>query len=157
MLEFKNYVTVVNEINIYMKKLNTFCFNLWMNCWMIMTDMQISDKLFFIKYDCNVLLNQVKQFRSNKECFFESLFCWKQTVQNLKYYAQIQYKQDTLLIYFCSLNHNDKHFSLLEINKPEKKIYHYDSKTMTEIINSTVKLTWVNQIIKISSDAQLRY
>ena len=122
-----------------------------------MASMQILDKPFFIRYGCSVPLDQAKQSRSNKGRFSGPLSRWKQTVQNLKRYAQIQRGQGTLLIYFCPLNHNDKHFSLLEINEPEKKIYHYDSKAMAEVINGTAKPTRVGQIVKVSSDAQLRY
>jgi Ulp1 protease family, C-terminal catalytic domain len=38
------------------------------------------------------------------------------------------------LVYFCPLIHNGIHFSLLEINELDKKIYHYDSMAPAHVI-----------------------
>jgi hypothetical protein len=43
--------------------------------------------------------------------------------------AEEMFKNVTYLVYFCSLNHKNVHFTLLEINEQEEVIHHYDLMT----------------------------
>jgi hypothetical protein len=53
-------------------------------------------------------------------------------------------------VYFCPLSINNNHFTLLEINEREKKIYRYNSMAGQDIIDGTVKLIRVDKIVLIS-------
>jgi hypothetical protein len=53
-------------------------------------------------------------------------------------------------VYFCPLSINNNHFTLLEINEREKKIYRYNSMVGQDIIDGTVKLIRVDKIVLIS-------
>lgn len=67
---------------------------------------------------------------------------WRKTIE-----AQLQYRQNDL-VHFCPLNVNSNHFTLLEINKRERVIYHYDSMTGQGVINGRVKQTQVGEILR---------
>jgi hypothetical protein len=53
-------------------------------------------------------------------------------------------------VYFCPLNSNNNHFTLLEINEREKKIYYYNSMADQGVIDGTVKLTRVGKMVVVS-------
>ena len=64
--------------------------------------------------------------------------------------VQIQYESDILFVYFCLLNRNTNHFTLFEINKQERRIYHYDLMTDKDIIDDKMKLIQMRKIIQVS-------
>ena len=45
------------------------------------------------------------------------------------------------------MNLNDNHFTLLEINEQDKKIYHYDSIADEGVINGTLKSIGVHKLV----------
>jgi hypothetical protein len=51
------------------------------------------------------------------------------------------------LIYFRPLNHNNNHFTLLEINEREEKIRHYNLMADRGVIESTAKLIRVGRLV----------
>jgi hypothetical protein len=54
------------------------------------------------------------------------------------------------LVYFCPLNLNDNHFTLLEINEQDEKIYHYNSMADEGVINGMLKSTGVHKLVQVS-------
>jgi hypothetical protein len=59
------------------------------------------------------------------------------------------FKNVTRLIYFCSLNYKNEHFTLLEINKQEEVIRYYDLITDKDVINDIRKLIRINRLMKM--------
>ena len=53
------------------------------------------------------------------------------------------------LVYFRPLNHNNDHFTLLEINEREERIRHYDSKAEKGVIDGTMKSTRVGRLVQV--------
>ncbi len=54
------------------------------------------------------------------------------------------------MVYLCPLNHNNNHFTWLEINEREGKIRHYDSRANKGVIDGKVKLTRVGKLVQVS-------
>src|SRR5438477_452145 len=75
---------------------------------------------------------------------------WRKTMKTLSSQAQIQHEPGTLLVYFCPLNRDTNHFTLLEINEQERRIYHYDSMADKGVIHDKVKQTRVGKIVQVS-------
>jgi hypothetical protein len=62
--------------------------------------------------------------------------------------------QDTTpLIFYCPVNHNNSHFTLLEVNDSEKAIRHYDSQAPLTARNGTKK-TRVAALVEVSQSAR---
>jgi hypothetical protein len=112
---------------------------------------QMSDKPFFVKYGYSVALDRSERFgRSGTKRVSRSLTGWRKTIERLRSEAQIQHGLGIRLVYFCPLNINDNHFTLLEINEQKKKIYRYNSMADQGVIDSTVKLTRVGKMVVVS-------
>ena len=70
---------------------------------------------------------------------------WRQTIEK----AQKEHGQNTL-VFVCPLHTNGNHFSLLEINDRERKIYHYDSRADPRVIDGRAKQTLVGKVVQVS-------
>ncbi|KAE8441970.1 hypothetical protein EG329_004137 [Mollisiaceae sp. DMI_Dod_QoI] len=55
-------------------------------------------------------------------------------------------------VYICPLNINANHFTLLEINKQTKMIYHYDSMASNGIIHRKTKSTAIRRVVEEEFD-----
>jgi hypothetical protein len=75
---------------------------------------------------------------------------WRKTIERYSSEAQTQQGQSIRLVYFCPLNSNNNHFTLLEINEQQRKIYHYDSMVKKDVIDGTVKQTRVGKLVQVS-------
>ena len=92
---------------------------------------QMSDKPYFVKYkECIPLHAHGKR---GMKPIPRPLNRLRNTVEK----AWTEHGQNTL-VYVCPLHTNGNHFSLLEINERERKIYHYDSKADPGVINGRV-------------------
>ena len=89
----------------------------------------MSDKPSFVRHGYSVPFDQFEPFRKNGTMGRVSrpLAGWMKKVETFRSEAQDQQGDGIRLVYFCPLNSNNNHFSLLEINEQERKIYHYDS------------------------------
>jgi hypothetical protein len=113
-----------------------------------MAGIQMSDKLFFVRYGYSVTLDRSERFsRTGTKRVSRPLTGWRKITERFHSEAPIQHGQDIRLVYFCPLNINDNHFTLLEINEQERKIYHYNSMTDQGVIDNTVKLTRVGKMV----------
>jgi hypothetical protein len=146
MLNPDDNVTVDGGVDIFCDTFNRLRKGQWLDSWMIMAAMQMSDKPAFVRYGYSVPLDQISK----------PLAGWRKTIERFSREGQIQHGQGTLLVYFCPLNRNH-HFTLLEVNERERKIYHYDSMANQGVIDSTAKLTPVGKIVLVSSGLRSRY
>jgi hypothetical protein len=72
---------------------------------------------------------------------------WRKTIEKFRSEGQ---GQGIRLVYFCPLNSNNNHFTLLEINEREEKIYHYDSMVSQGIIDGRVEMSRVGKLVQVS-------
>jgi hypothetical protein len=138
------------------KELNCYVFwklrqGEWFNAWVIYAGMAISDKPPFVRYDYSIPLEQTGKNHSKPLCNWrEKIDRWRSEIRSQSNGEEIPQ------VYFCPLNHNNKHFSLLEINELERKICHYDSMASENVrnctipINGTVQLTKVGKLVQVS-------
>ncbi|KAL2783537.1 hypothetical protein BJX66DRAFT_121593 [Aspergillus keveii] len=98
----------------------------WLDSWTIMALMQISDRPAFVKYDLSIPLDESGsdgQIRPIKR----PLASWAKKIAQHRREAKDDFGEACPLVYFCPINHGNKHFTLLEINERKQVICHYDS------------------------------
>lgn len=151
-LKPEDNVTVDGGVDIFCDKFNTLRQGRWLDSWMIMAGMQMSDKPFFVRYGLSIQLDTSEPFgrAGTERRVSRPLARWRKKIGSLNKEAQVRHGQGTLLVYFCPLNMNNTHFTLLEINERERKIYHYNSMADQDVIDGRVKLTWVGKMVQVS-------
>jgi hypothetical protein len=114
----------------------------WVDAWLLMAGMQMSDKPSFVRYGYSVALDQTERFgRNDTRRVSPPLAGWRKKIEQFRSQGRTQHGQGICFVYFCPLNTNNNHFALLEINEQEKKIYHYDSMASEDIINGKVEIS----------------
>ena len=130
----------------------------WFDAWLLMAGMKMSDKPSFVRYGYSVPLEQFERFgRSGTRRVSRPLAGWRKTIEKFSSEGRIQQGQDICLVYFCPLNSNNNHFTLLEINEREKKIFHYDSTASKGIIEGSVELSRVGKMVQVTYDQYLKH
>jgi Ulp1 protease family, C-terminal catalytic domain len=121
----------------------------WFDAWTIFAGMTMSDKSPFVKYDYSIPLEESGR-NGRMKAIKKPLRRWREKIDIWRSEAQST-EEDILQVYFCPLNHNNNHFSLLEINELERKIYHYDSMAADNVINRTIAFgnTKVGRLIQV--------
>jgi Ulp1 protease family, C-terminal catalytic domain len=111
--------------------------------------MKIADKPSFVRYSYSIPLGNIKSSRSKskKKQVPTSFSGWRKKIELFKTEAQDENGAFVPLVYFCPLNLYDNHFTLLEINEQDEKIYHYDSIADEGVINGTLKSTGVHKLV----------
>ena len=103
--------------------------------------MEISDKAEFVWYDLSIPLDETRNTGQMK-LIARPLAGWAKKITKHRRLA----KETSGLVYFCSINHRNHHFMLLEINKQDQMIHHYDSNTEPETILGGRK-TWISKLV----------
>ncbi|EED20958.1 hypothetical protein TSTA_081910 [Talaromyces stipitatus ATCC 10500] len=104
----------------------------WLDSWAIMAAMRISDRPDFVRFGESIPLDSIGrhgQMRSIKRPFQ----VWAGKI------AMFRRDNSRPLIFYCPVNHDNSHFTLLEVNDSEKAIRHYDSQAPLTAINGTKK------------------
>jgi hypothetical protein len=147
-LEDDDSVTVDGGVELSCNIFNKLHKGEWFDAWLLMTGMKMSDKPFFVRYGYSVPLDQFERFnRSGTRRVSRPLAGWRKKIEKFSSEVQTQQRQDIRLMYFCPLNSNASHFTLLEINERESKIYYYDSMASKDVINGSEKPTRVGKIV----------
>jgi hypothetical protein len=120
----------------------------WFDAWTIMAAMQISDKPSFVRYGYSVPLDEPGR-NGRMKPVQRPLTGWSQKIAEFRRQAGEMSEDATRLVYFCPLNHENSHFSLLEINEREGVIRHYDSMAAQGTINHTSKPTRVERLVQV--------
>jgi hypothetical protein len=121
----------------------------WLDMWSIAAAMEMTDKHRSVRYGLSVDLDEVKEDGVVPK--LRPLGLWRKKVD--------QYRKKATgvpLIYFCPLNLNANHFTLLEINEQAKMIYHYDSMANRRIIQRKTKTSRVRQVVEVGQLYKLR-
>lgn len=122
----------------------------WLDSWALMAAMSISDRPDFVRFGESVPLDSIGrhgQMRSIKRPFQ----AWVNQITMFRREA----KANRPLIFYCPVNHDNSHFTLLEVNDSEKVIRHFDSKAPLIAINGTEK-TRVAYLVQVSLSASGR-
>ncbi|KAA8652085.1 uncharacterized protein ATNIH1004_000989 [Aspergillus tanneri] len=118
----------------------------WLDMWTIMGLMQLSDKPAFVRHDLSIPLDEIgsnNQIRPIKR----PLRGWAMRIAKHRREAKEAFGNVVPLVYFCPINHNNNHFTLVEINERERAIRHYDSMAQADTIHGT-KETRMSRLIK---------
>jgi hypothetical protein len=105
----------------------------------------------FVRLSLSVLLHK-KDANGKVTPFLNPLRRWRKKIDNYK--CKGKNNLEGLQVYICLLNVNLDHFTLLEINKQTKMIYHYDSIASYRIIYCKIKSTLVRQVVEVSGFRQ---
>ncbi|KUL81575.1 hypothetical protein ZTR_09850 [Talaromyces verruculosus] len=106
----------------------------WLDSWALMAAMHISDRPDYVRFGESIPLDSIGrhgQMRPIKRPFQ----AWVKKITTFRREAQ----DTTPLIFYCPINHNNSHFTLLEVNDSEKAIRHYDSQAPLTARNGTKK------------------
>lgn len=109
-----------------------------------MAAMHISDRPDFVRFGESIPLDSIGrhgQMRSIKRPFQ----AWAGKIVMFRREAE----NSTPLIFYCPVNHDNSHFTLLEVNDGEKVIRHYDSQAPLTAINGTKK-TRIAALVEVS-------
>ncbi|KAL4887994.1 hypothetical protein BDV59DRAFT_196843 [Aspergillus ambiguus] len=99
----------------------------WQNAWSILAAMDLSDKPAYIRYGFSIPLDEVGPDLQSKPKQ-RPLAGWAKKIETFRQQARESTGNAASLVYFCPINHENTHFTLLEINDRERTIRHYDSK-----------------------------
>jgi hypothetical protein len=128
----------------------------WLDAWTIMAAMQISDKPFFIKHGESVPLDEIGRYGRIKP-IKRPLTGWAKKITELRRQAKETFGDTMRLVYFCPINHGNRHFTLLEINEREQAIRHYDSMAGSGTINGTKKTRVCGLVREEFGDLEFSY
>ena len=109
--------------------------------WIIAAAMEIADKPSCVRYGLSVPLDQNGKVTAITKPFG----LWRRKIN--EYRREVQ--NDMRLIYFCPLNINTNHFTLLEINEQMRMIYHYDSMAGLNIVRGRKRPTRVREAVEV--------
>ena len=110
--------------------------------------MQISDKPLFIRHGYSIPLDELKR-NGRMKPVKRPLAGWARKMIKLYDEAKEMFKDATRLVYFCPLNHKNRHFTLLEINEQEEVIRHYDLKADKGVIDGTMRQTRMGRLVQV--------
>lgn len=117
----------------------------WLDAWAITAAMHISDKPANVVYDVSIPLDEAMSNNQTRQ--IERPFArWARKIDKHKKYAK-EALGSVPLVYFCPINHWNKHFTLLEINEEKRIICHYDSMAEPDIIGG-IKENRLSQLVK---------
>jgi hypothetical protein len=113
--------------------------------WIIATAMELTDKPSCVGYGLSVPLDQY-QYGDDKVIPITRPFgLWRRKID--EYRREVE--NDVGLIYFCPLNLNTNHFTLLEINEQLRTLYHYNSIAGGDVIRGKARRTRVREIVEV--------
>jgi hypothetical protein len=87
--------------------------------------MQISDRPAFVKYGPSIPLDETRSDGQIRPIKRPLAGCVKKIAEHRRE-AKEAFGKACPLVYFCPINHGNKHFTLLEINERKRVICHYD-------------------------------
>jgi len=118
----------------------------WLSCWDIAAALEMADRPMCVKLGLSIPLHK-KRVSGELMPISNPLRRWRKTIDD--YRRESKNSSDDLLVYFCPVNINLNHFTLLEINEQTKMIYHYDSMASHKVTSCKIKSTLVGREIKV--------
>ena len=115
----------------------------WLHWSDIAAALEMTDRPVFAKLGLSVALHK-KGANGEIMLHLNPLRRWRKTIDDYRRDG----KNNGPLVYFCPLNVNTNHFTLLEINEQTKMIYHYDSMASRRVIYRKTKSTPVRRVVE---------
>jgi hypothetical protein len=107
----------------------------------------MTDKLAFVRLGLSVPLHK-KDANGEDTPLSNPLRRWRKKIDGYK--CEGKNNLEDPQVYICPLNVNANYFTLLEINKQTKMIYHYDLIVSYRVIYRKTKFTLVRRVVKVS-------
>jgi len=123
----------------------------YFDAWLIYACMQISDKPSFVKITYSIPLNRT----DSKGRVFALSRPFLRLQKQLDKLRE-EFKAERQLVVLCPVNSRNNHFSLIEFNESERKIYHYDSNSSIPASRDGIR-SRVGTIIQVSYLLCMRY
>ena len=140
---------VGNAVEVEFEYLKRLYSDGWLSFDLIGAAMELIDKPAWVRYDLSIPLDEN---RDGEICAKANPFgLWSKKIENYR----SKRENDAGHVFFCPLNINTNHFTLLEINEPRKMIYHYDSMAAPNIISGKTRLTRVRKAVEVRLDDKL--
>ena len=125
----------------------------WFDVWLLSAGMEMSDKPSFVRHDHCIPLDEEK--RKQIKPIPRPFTRWRNKIESWR--KELDKRGEPIrLVYLCPLNSNCNHFTALEINEQDEKIYHYDSNAPKGVIDGTVKSTRVRRLVQVSQTSTSR-
>lgn len=119
--------------------------------WLLGAAMELVDKPSCVRYGLCVPLDEHKD---GKRVVITNPFgLWRRKIDEYRGMAGEHAKQ----IYFCPVNVDTNHFTLLEINEQQGMIYHYDSMAGRDVLRGRAKHTRMRVVIEVCLDAGVEH
>jgi len=118
----------------------------WINCWDIAAALEMTDRPVFVQLGLSIPLHK-KDTNGEVTSISNPFRHWREKIDGYK--RKDQNDLESPQEYICPLNLNANHFTMLEINKQTKIIYHYDSMASHGIIHRKTKLTIVRRVVEV--------
>lgn len=155
-LQNDDIVTVSGRTEFDCSIFKGLCHGEWFDVWLLSAGMEMSDKPSFVRYDHSIPLDEEKrnQIRPIPRPFAR----WRNQIELWK--EELGKRGESAdLVYLCPVNSNCNHFTVLEINEQDRKIYHYDSNAPKGVIDGIMKSTRVRKLVQVSqtSTSSIRF
>ena len=138
---------IVNGVELSCSMLDRLRTRKWLKCWDIGTALEMADRPVFVKLGISIPLH--KEDVNGEVAPIPNPFRrWRKKIDDYRRKCENDLKGQQ--VYFCPLNINGNHFTLLEINEQTKTIYHYDSMASHKIIYRKTKSTPVRLVVEVS-------
>jgi hypothetical protein len=119
----------------------------WLNFLDIAAALEMTDRPVFVRLGLSVPLHK-KDANGEVTPISNPLRRWRKQIDDYKWEGRNDLEDPQ--VYICPLNVNANHFTLLEINKQTKMIYHYDSMANHGVIHRKTKYTLVRRVVEVS-------
>jgi hypothetical protein len=144
-----NAIIVRDAVELQFDSLNRLRPGRWLDMWLIAAAMELTDKPSCVRYGLSVPLDEHKD---GKVIPIANPFgLWRRKID--EYRREIE--DDVRQIYLCPINLNTNHFTLLEINEQQRKIYHYNSMAAKNVIRGNARPTRVREMVEVRLDVKL--
>ena len=124
----------------------------WLNCWDIAAALEMIDRPAFVQLGPSIPLYR-KDANGEVTPFSNPLYRWRKKIDEYKCEGKNDLKGPQ--VYICPLNVNANHFTLLEINKQTKMIYHYDSMVSNGVIHCKTKSIVTRRVVEVCGSDSL--
>jgi hypothetical protein len=111
-----------------------------------MAAMRISDRPDFVRFGESIPLDSIG--RHSRRPIKRPFQGWAAKIATFR----TEVEDSTPLTFYCPVNHDNLHFTLLEINDSERAIRHYDSQALPTARDGTEK-TRVAYLVEVSISA----
>jgi hypothetical protein len=118
----------------------------WLNGWDIAAALEMTDRPVFVHLGFSIPLHSKDANGTVTPIPNPFGRCRKEFNEYMRRYINDLERPQ---VFICPLNINANHFTLLEINRQTKMIYHYDSMATHGIINRKTKSTLVRRMIEV--------